>query len=1208
MRNVTLVDLGAGPIPAQTPAPVRQAAWFPVVHQAAVVPPVTDTEVTPVADGILLEWPAVESGGALVTYIIERGPAATGPWEEIARTTETRYFFSDGTGHTWFFRITPSVRGVAGQGNVVVGTPELTARQTALDQEVANRLQGDLKTAADAAADASAKASAARDAAKSYADGLFANVGDLISADEWSADKTYPNGDFVAYNGKLYRSFVDGNIGHQPDTSPAYWEKLGEYASAGEAIAASLSMSTQNASDISAQATRIDGVVAKLPADGGRAASTAQVASEATARADGDIAMGLRVDAVNVALGDKASVTAVNSLNGRVDVIDGKVTAQGEALVSVSSKTDAAADVRQNIMPDPTFANNRQWDNNWGPVWSITEYDTAAAGPIQYWNNVPCDGRTVFCDSSYIRLDAGQTITASVESRVDAPGSKFYVEILYYDGAAAFIGSYSKPNGIRNGPFWYALENVFDLRKEWATTHTAPVRTVFVRMRVVWVLPNTGGTTAQISFARPKIEVGNTVTPYNDQMTAVYNAGATLALKTRTTALESQSSATLAAVVSLQTPFPNMLLNPTFATQGASWALGGPYKFNWEAVHGNYIYMEALSGGVAIEQDVSTSGNAMDYAVSADIFRNNGVGVVRIELAAYNSAGVLLGSVTAISNPAVVNAWERVATYISAPIGATKLRVRLIWENTSANNSIRRVMLNAGKIAKPYSDDRTVATNASAVIDLSSRVNPLEATATATTAALASLGGSGNLFENSDFSRGVQGWSNSYNPGGWQNMPRVSPAGPSWEPAGGVSIGANLPGVSTATSYGVVYQNGIQAEAGKRYIISGLTANHRCKTRLAMRFMNAAGVQVAEMASDWSTQDYGGGASLSEWQYRWYSAVAPAGTATVDAGVWATGQGASDAYFFFTRPMLEQASPSQTQASPWSPGFANKQTASAITTVSASVNAVSGRVAAKITNALDVNGNISGTVSENDGVRSSFSILATIFRVISSASTGLEWQNGYLRAYSSAIQLVLGINFGSSANLCFWYGPNVGASNCSKANGTIWFDNSGGAYFGGSLSAGVKKNAVQTTTTVTVGTELVNGPFDTNGNVRSVIVSFNRSTRYVSNAFGAGGFSAGAGSNTATVQVYRRIGSAAETLWQTLAVGGSVEIFNEPDAPDRANSYWAGAITVNDTSGAADTVTYRAVITAFASQTVSHPGTINSITSTQNLSVISVEN
>lgn len=262
---------------------------------------------------------------------------------------------------------------------------------------------------------------------------------------------------------------------------------------------------------------------------------------------------------------------------------------------------------------------------------------------------------------------------------------------------------------------------------------------------------------------------------------------------------------------------------------------------------------------------------------------------------------------------------------------------------------------------------------------------------------------------------------------------------------------------------------------------------------------------------------------------------------------------------------------------------------------------------AQITHVLDVNGRISGTYSVNDGVRSSYEILADIFRVFSSGASGFEVQGGYQRNYSAGAQLVTGHNFGSG-DLVFWYGPNIGAANCTKANATIWFDKVGGAYFGGSLSAGTKKNAVQTTTTVTVGTELTNGPFDTNGGVRSVTISFARTMAYISNASGSGGFSAGAGSNTATVAVYRKIGTAPEALWQTLNVGGNVDIFNEPDSPDRANANWNGAMTVNDTSPAASTVTYRAVITGYTAQSVTHPGTINSITTTQNLSIISVEN
>ncbi len=85
--------------------------------------------------------------------------------------------------------------------------------------------------------------------------------------------------------------------------------------------------------------------------------------------------------------------------------------------------------------------------------------------------------------------------------------------------------------------------------------------------------------------------------------------------------------------------------------------------------------------------------------------------------------------------------------------------------------------------------------------------------------------------------------------------------------------------------------------------------------------------------------------------------------------------------------------------------------------------------------AMDVNGRISGTINENDGKRSSFSILADVFRVITGgAASGMEWQANYIRIYGNGYQLVMGTGFGSQGNLVQWFGANVGAANCTTAN------------------------------------------------------------------------------------------------------------------------------------------------------------------------------
>lgn len=264
---------------------------------------------------------------------------------------------------------------------------------------------------------------------------------------------------------------------------------------------------------------------------------------------------------------------------------------------------------------------------------------------------------------------------------------------------------------------------------------------------------------------------------------------------------------------------------------------------------------------------------------------------------------------------------------------------------------------------------------------------------------------------------------------------------------------------------------------------------------------------------------------------------------------------------------------------------------------------------AQYTFALDVNGRTIGMKALNNGTVGRIDFVADALSIVDPGNTGsTTFEGGRWITRSGGYMMAHGKPFGTSADLMMWFGIGSAVNNASKANGLFWIDNKGNAYFGGSLSAGILRNAVQTGTTQTTGTELVNGPFRTNGGNRSVAISFSRTVVRTKSALGTTGFVAGAGSNTATVQVYRRIGTAAETLWQTLSVTGSVNISNEPDAPDRAESQWSGAVTVNDSSSSTQDVTYRAVITAYGEQTVTHTsGTFDGQTITQNLSIISVE-
>jgi len=162
-RKLTLVEIGVRGLPSASPVAPRFSTWFPVPFKAPDVPPANGVSPTPVADGVVLEWDAVDLEG--VIYVISRSESQDGPWTEIHRTTETRYVYSDGSGKTWWFQITPTVRGKTGTGTVVGVVPPTTSKDLAEQQaklaaEISARIQA---IADEAAARAAGLAQAAQD-------------------------------------------------------------------------------------------------------------------------------------------------------------------------------------------------------------------------------------------------------------------------------------------------------------------------------------------------------------------------------------------------------------------------------------------------------------------------------------------------------------------------------------------------------------------------------------------------------------------------------------------------------------------------------------------------------------------------------------------------------------------------------------------------------------------------------------------------------------------------------------------------------------------------------------------------------------------------------------------------------------------------------------------------------------------------------------
>jgi len=252
------------------------------------------------------------------------------------------------------------------------------------------------------------------------------------------------------------------------------------------------------------------------------------------------------------------------------------------------------------------------------------------------------------------------------------------------------------------------------------------------------------------------------------------------------------------------------------------------------------------------------------------------------------------------------------------------------------------------------------------------------------------------------------------------------------------------------------------------------------------------------------------------------------------------------------------------------------QTATATQELSARAETLeNGQVALKAIHGvyLNVDGKISGIQSVNDGILSKFEVLADVFRVISSGLTGFEIMGGYQRNYSNGAQLVMGHNFGSG-DLILWYGPNIGAAACTKQNATIWFDKSGSAYFGGSLSAGVLKNGAQSTQ-VSATAQVETGNFSSNGNARTITYSLSYGNNGTLQTSGAAGT---AGPTSATVTLQRSVNGGAWTTLASFTATGQKTVTNDPELGYVVQIGCSGSSTFTDNSGGLGPINYRAVV------------------------------
>src|SRR5690606_2168040 len=113
---------------------------------------------------------------------------------------------------------------------------------------------------------------------------LETQIADITGAEDWTAEQAYLAGSLVRFDGALYRAEQDVPAA-TPVTNEAYWRKVGDYASIGEAVAALAIQVT----DMQVQVDEVAGTQSSIIET-----TNSLVASARGRRADGEKADSLR--------------------------------------------------------------------------------------------------------------------------------------------------------------------------------------------------------------------------------------------------------------------------------------------------------------------------------------------------------------------------------------------------------------------------------------------------------------------------------------------------------------------------------------------------------------------------------------------------------------------------------------------------------------------------------------------------------------------------------------------------------------------------------------------------------------------------------------------------------------------------------------------------------------------------------------------------
>ncbi len=804
-----------------------------------------------------------------------------------------------------------------------------------------------------------------------------------------------------------------------------------------------------------------------------------------------------------------ANAAATTSLTGTVTALQGNVTALGQSVTSVNAELDGLRTLGDNLVPNSDFATGLQW---WSlaapfPVWSETAGDnrpgvtmtrTTSSNPAlgamdAQW--IPNRGARRYraivramgvsgAMNLMLRLQRQnrETLAVGYSDKQLTLTTSFGTYIVDFDAVDSTIGAvrlwaYNYPN---NAVVRVDCIELYDVTDQLAAeTNAAATSTLTGKVTTL-----EGTTIAQ----------GQAITSVNAQLTATQQAGANIMVDAgfeghAADALISQSSTgALRAIAGsagarayvgaraarlLRTGAPSntntdVYFGPEILTnEGRVYFVEAWLKNDPDAVApGGSTYSIGVSG-------VNSAGVRAWYSAPA-------TGTQRMDALANWTK--ISGYVT-ISNPTVkAQLWAAIqGRNGQTPQNVALLIDNVMWQDVTDAHGAKTTADAAATGLSALTT--TVTQQGGQITTLGQQVNQVGASVagkadtqvvqTLTAMVKDTMTGGGNLLSNTLFKDGRRGWGwwNSGN-GTWNELGLV--AGPEWAPPGLAHFGGFAPSnLALNTQFWAGDEQPVPVVAGKRYCFSAYINCHRVGLAILISFRDANGNTVGEQYSGPAdATNVRPPITLDRMKRLSASMVAPASAVYARVGFYLRGLGLSNNegnYFWIFQPMLEEMREGQTGPSPYSAG--------------------GGETLAGYSLYVTADGLTGGMVTKNDGKVVDMKILANVLQILSpNQPEGIEMRDGYIRVWKGNSQRIIGTGFGSG-DLMDYFGPNVGAGAANKMNATMWMDVNGNAYWGGSLSAGIWKNANRTSSTA-ANPYVEVGPFAAHGKQRVVVASF----------------------------------------------------------------------------------------------------------------------